>query len=108
MSERPEWLWTGAAAGAVSAIGSFVLAVAVQQPALDFFYEAFAGGTHSDGPILIVLAYVLAIPAAIVVYIVTRKIWTRAQRSVAGACIGPLLMVVTAALSAWLDHRPPR
>jgi hypothetical protein len=69
---------------------------------LDFFYRVVPGDKSTDGPFLIVIAYLLAIPAAVAVFVVTRRRWTRLHGALAGACTGPVLMLAVSAACAWL------
>jgi hypothetical protein len=85
------------------------LTLAVQQTALDFFYGVLSGDKSNDGPVLIVIAYLLAMPAAVAMFVATRRRRTRLYGALAGACTGPVLMLVVSAASAWLARlpRPP-
>jgi hypothetical protein len=90
----------------LSAIGSIFLTYVVQQTALDFFYRVIPGDKSTDGSFLIVVAYLLAIPAAVAVFLAARRRWTRSYAALAGACTGPLLMLAVSGASAWLARLP--
>jgi hypothetical protein len=95
--------------GLVSSIASLVLAVLVQGPATYFFYWLLPGEKSTDGPILVVLAYLLAIPLGLLTYVI---VWRRRRSNeVAFAATlvpGPVLMILCAAFSAWAAVLPTR
>jgi hypothetical protein len=108
VAEPRPWGWLDVAAGASSAAGAVVMAVVFQPTSLDFFYRVIPGAKSSDGPIFVLLAYLLAIPASISVFVATRKRWTRVYGALAGVCTGPFLMIVASAACAWLARFPAR
>jgi hypothetical protein len=96
--------------GLVSSVASLVLAaVLVQGPATYFFYWLVPGEKSTDGPIIVVLAYLLAIPLGMLTYVI---VWRRRRSNeVAFAvtlAVGPVLMILCAALSAWAAVLPTR
>jgi hypothetical protein len=108
MTERRSRVGSDIVAAVLSAIGAVCLAGVSQQASLGFFYRVVPGAKSTDGPILVVLAYVLAIPASIIVYLVVRKRWIRVYGALAGSCIGPLLMIGASVACAWLARLPVR
>jgi hypothetical protein len=106
MTESRSWVGSDIAAAVISAVGAVFLAGVFQQTSLDFFYGVIPGAKSTDGPILVALAYVLAVPASVTVYLVARKRWSRFYGALAGSCTGPLIMIGASAACAWMARLP--
>jgi hypothetical protein len=87
--------------GALAVVGAFVLAILCQTPLLRFFYWAIPGEKTSDGPIFVLLAYVLAPIAAFLGFAFLRNRVTRSRRLVIGLAMGPAVMAIVAAFCGW-------
>jgi hypothetical protein len=87
--------------GAVAVVGALVLAILCQTPLLRFFYWAIPGEKSSDGPIFVLLAYVLAPIAAFLVFALLRNRATPFKRVLIGISMGPAIMTIVAAFCGW-------
>jgi hypothetical protein len=93
--------------GALATSGlAILLAACAQQPALDFFWWAIPGAKSIDGPVLVLLAYLVLVPLPFVLYVRSRRRRGIFRSFITGAACGPLLMIVVAALSAWMAAFP--
>jgi hypothetical protein len=86
-------------------VGAFALGILCQTPLLRFFYWAIPGEKSSDGPIFVLLAYILAPIAAFLVFALLRNRVTPSRRIVIGIAMGPAIMTIVAAFCAWAARR---
>lgn len=88
--------------------------VLVQNPALRIAYELLPGEKSSDGPLLVLGAYVVCVPATasilLVFPLIYRRIVDHKPSTVAvfllAVASGPLVMSAFAFLSAWMARLP--
>ena len=89
-----------------SLVGAGLLATAAQTPLLAFFYWVVPGDKSNDGPILVLLAYLLLIPVVPVVLALGLRRHGRAKAIAMAVASGPTLMLVACVASAWMARIP--
>jgi len=89
-----------------SLMGAVALAAMAQQPFLAFFYWVVPGEKTTDGPVLVLFAYLLLIVVVPAVLVLSLRRLGRNKAIALAVVSGPALMLIAAMASAWAARLP--